>query len=141
MEASPSFCQGGALVPGCPPHLGHPSHICIPEGPVPLTPHVGSPSPPSPACPLLLRPCGHGCVVVGGGSCAREVGKVCLSGRGKNWGPRPITPLFLATPRAPLIVRPARPAKPVGSFLETGPCVKPVPSLAGENFESGSGRG
>lgn len=26
---------GGAPVPGCPPHLGHPSHICIPKGPAP----------------------------------------------------------------------------------------------------------
>lgn len=90
----------GASVPTPPwapfPHL-------YPRGPSPLeTPHVGSPSPPSLACPLLLRPCGHGCVWwLGGGSCAREPGKVCLvclPGRGKYWGPRPITPLFLATP-------------------------------------------
>lgn len=33
--------------------------------------HEDSPSPPSLACPLLLRPCGHGCVwwLVGGQLC------------------------------------------------------------------------
>lgn len=34
----PSFFWDGALVPGCPPHLGHPSHLCIPEGPAPHHP-------------------------------------------------------------------------------------------------------
>lgn len=126
----------GASVPTPPwapfPHL-------YPRGPSPLeTPHVGSPSPPSLACPLLLRPCGHGCVWWLGGAAvpgnqARSVWSVCLVGESTG-GPAPSLPSFLPPPQAPLIVRPARPARPVGSFLETRPCVKPAPSLVGENL-------
>lgn len=61
-----------------------------------------------------------------GGSYAREPGKVCLvcfPGRGKNWGTRPITPLFLDTtpPRLPslpgLLDRPSQWA----AFVKPGP--------------------
>jgi hypothetical protein len=77
------------------------------------------------------------CVVVGGaampGNQARSVWSVCLVGE-RTGGHAPSLPSFSTPPpQAPLIVRPARPAKPVGSFLETGPCVKPAPSLVGEN--------
>lgn len=66
------------------------------------------------------------CVVVGGaampGNQARSVWSVCLVGE-KNWGPRPITPLFLDTapPRLPslsgLLDRPSQWA----AFLKPGP--------------------
>lgn len=68
------------------------------------------------------------------GNQAKSVWSVCLVGE-RTGGPTPSLPSFLTPPypQAPLIVRPARPAKPVGSFLETGPCVKLAPSLVGEN--------
>lgn len=46
-----------------------------PKGPSPLTPHEGGPSPPSLACPLLLRPCGHGCVWWLGGQLCQGTGQ------------------------------------------------------------------
>lgn len=95
MEASPFLLPGwgtGARMPTPPWAPFPPLH---PRGPSPLTPHEGGPSPPSLACPLLLRPCGHGRVVVGGaavpGSQARSVWSVCLVG-GRTGGPRPIAP-------------------------------------------------
>lgn len=94
----PSFCQGGAPVPGCPPHLGHPSHLCAPEGPAPRRPW-DRPIPTQPGMPPLAKTCGHGCVVVGGcGGAREEPGEVCLPGRGKNLGAPPHSPLFPATP-------------------------------------------
>lgn len=97
-----------------------------PRGLSPRTPHEGGPSPPSPACPLLLRPCGHGRVWwLGGGAAvpanqARSVPSVCLVG-GRTGGPRPITPPFPATPpgspQSGLLDRPSQWA----ALLKLGP--------------------
>lgn len=112
------------------PHL-------YPRGPSPLDAPCRQPIPTQPGMPPLAKTLwAWVCVVVGGaavpGNQARSVWSVCLVGE-RTGGPAPSLPSFLPPPQAPLIVRPARPAKPVGSFLETGPCVKPAPSLVGEN--------
>lgn len=100
------------------PHL----HPRVPSS---LTPHEGGPSPPSLACPLLLRPCGHGCVWwLGGqlvpGNQARSVWSVCLVG-GRTGGPAPSLPLSCHPPRLPslsgLLDRPSRWA----ALLKLGP--------------------
>lgn len=116
---SPSFCQCEVLVPTLP---WAPLPSRHPRGPNPLTTHEGSLSPPSLACPLLLRPCGHGCVWWLGGAAVpgNQARSVCLVG-GRTEGSAPLLPSFPPPPQAPLTVRPARPAKPVGSSLETGP--------------------
>lgn len=138
-----SFCQGGALVPRVPTPPWAPFPPLHPRRLSPPTPHEGSTSPPSLACPLLLRPCGHGCVWWLGGAAvpgnqARSVWSVCLVG-GRTGAPPHCSPLSCHPPQAPLTVRPARPAKPVGSSLETGPCVKPALSLVGGRLEGEKG--
>ena len=147
MEASPFFLPGwgtGARMPTPPwapfPHL-------YPRGPSPPTPMSVPTQPGMP--PLAKTLWAWACVVAGGGSCAREPGKVCLvclPGRGKNWGPHPISPPFPAIPppRLPslsgLLDRPSRWA----ALLKLGP-ESSLPHLWwGEDFgvrQVGGGKG
>lgn len=60
MEASPFFLPGWGTGARMPTPSWAPFPPLHPREPSPLTPHEGGPSPPSLACPLLLRPRGHG---------------------------------------------------------------------------------
>lgn len=116
-----------------------------PRGLSPWTPHEGGPSPPSPACPLLLRPCGHGRAWwLGGRLCQRtRRGLFRLFARqGEELGgPAPSLPPFPppppGSPQSGLLDRPSQWA----ALLKLGP-ESSLPHFGGERlWGKGGGRG